>query len=131
MNSTQQEKRRFDRILHDANISLTHQDSEEIQCQLLDISLNGCLVSSNPACQAYQVKDTTKVCIILADDLSIRTTAHIAFIGESGHIGIQFDEIDIDSITTLRRLVELNMGDSLMLERNLQSLGSVKNTSST
>jgi len=128
MNSTQHEKRRFDRIFHDASICLTNQRAEEVQCQLLDISLNGCLISSKPASQSYQVKDSTNICIILADDLSIRTAAHIAFIGEDGHIGIQFDEIDIDSITTLRRLVELNMGDSLMLERNLQSLGSVKDT---
>ncbi|MEW5012077.1 MAG: PilZ domain-containing protein [Cycloclasticus sp.] len=128
MNTLHNEKRRFDRIFHDANIRLKDQNSVEIQCKLLDISLNGCLISKQQEKPLYKVSDRINVSIILADELAIKTCAHIAFIGKDGHIGLQFDEIDIDSVTTLRRLVELNMGDSLMLERNLHALGSVKDT---
>ena len=131
MNPTYHEKRRFDRILHDASTYLTSQSSEKRPCKLIDLSLNGCLVLSQSASQFYQVKDPCNICITLADDLSIKTSAHIAFIGKENHIGVQFDDIDIDSITTLRRLVELNIGDSLILERNLHSLGSVKDTNVT
>jgi len=131
MNSTYNEKRRFDRIFHDASTYLTSQNSKEIECQLIDLSLNGCLVLSQSASQFYQVKAPCNICITLADDLSIKASAHIAFIGKENHIGLQFDDIDIDSITTLRRLVELNIGDSLILERNLHSLGSVKDTNIT
>jgi hypothetical protein len=54
--------------------------------------------------------------------------AHIAYLGKGKHLGLQFDEIDIHSATSLRRLVELNMGDTSLLERDLLSL-SVLNTS--
>jgi len=128
MNSTHHEKRRFNRIFHDANTSLSSPNTEEMACKLQDISLNGCLVSSLSASTPYQVKDHVDIRITLADDVCIKASAHVAFIGEGKQMGLQFDEIDIDSITTLRRLVELNMGDSLMLERNLNSLGSVKDT---
>lgn len=128
MNSTHHEKRRFNRIFHDANTSLTSENIEETACQLQDISLNGCLISNSLDSLSYQVKDHVDIRITLAEDLCIKASAHIAFISEKNQIGIQFDEIDIDSITTLRRLVELNMGDSLLLERNLNSLGSVKDT---
>ena len=131
MNSIHNEKRRFDRIFHDATTFLTNKSSEEIPCKLLDISLNGCLVSTNSGSNTYRVNEQVNVCITLTDVLSIKTSAHIAFVADKGNMGLQFDEIDIDSITTLRRLVELNMGESTLLERNLHSLGSVKGTNVT
>jgi hypothetical protein len=36
--------------------------------------------------------------------------------------GFKCEHIDIDSISQLRRLVELNLGDSQMLERDLLAL---------
>jgi hypothetical protein len=47
------------------------------------------------------------------------TVAHC----ESEHVGFHCDHIDIDSITHLRRLVELNLGDPELLERELSALG--------
>ena len=39
-----------------------------------------------------------------------------------GLIGIACRSIDLDSITVLRRLIELNLGDAALLERDLQAL---------
>jgi len=122
------EKRRFNRIFHDANTRLTDKKGTEQACKLLDISLNGCLILLPQTGSPYQAKETLNLNILLADEINIKATAHVVFIRDNEQLGVQFDEIDIDSITTLRRLVELNMGDCLMLERNLQALGRVKDT---
>jgi len=37
-------------------------------------------------------------------------------------MGIVCEHIDVDSMTHLRRLVELNMGDTSLLERELHAL---------
>lgn len=124
------EKRRFNRIFHDANTCVTNKKGTEQDCKLLDISLNGCLILLPQTNSPYQSKEALNVNILLADEVSIKANAHVVFIRDNEQLGVQFDEIDIDSITTLRRLVELNMGDCLMLERNLQALGRVKDTDS-
>jgi hypothetical protein len=37
-------------------------------------------------------------------------------------VGFKCEHIDLDSISALRRLVELNLGDSHLLERDLLAL---------
>jgi hypothetical protein len=44
---------------------------------------------------------------------------------ERAQVGFECEYIDLDSISNLRRLVELNLGDSVLLERQLGSLGSL------
>ena len=39
------------------------------------------------------------------------------------HLGFVCRHIDLDSISHLRRLVELNLGDESLLERELAALG--------
>lgn len=41
---------------------------------------------------------------------------------KDGLLGLQCREIDLDSITHLRRLIELNLGSSELLERELGAL---------
>ena len=42
---------------------------------------------------------------------------------ENDELGLNCKDIDVDSITHLRRLVELNLGDPELLERELSALG--------
>ncbi len=41
---------------------------------------------------------------------------------EGRHVGLRCDEIDLESITALRRLIELNAADPALLERELGAL---------
>ena len=125
MDTLSDEKRRFKRIFHDAGTNLVTHNGISIPCKLLDISLHGCLIIGNKDTENYQTGDHLTFDIVLSEALCIEASAHIVFIGDKKHIGFQFDGIDIDSITALRRLVELNMGDPAMLERNLQALSTV------
>jgi c-di-GMP-binding flagellar brake protein YcgR len=125
MKTINEERRRFKRIFHDASTHLISTDGSATQCHLLDISLNGCLVEGDVNLSPYQVEQKLTIDIILGEAVSIEASAHIVFIADDKKIALQFDEIDIDSITALRRLVELNMGDTSLLERNLLSLSTL------
>jgi hypothetical protein len=46
------------------------------------------------------------------------TVTHVA----GRRVGLRCDNIDIDSVTHLRRLVELNAGDPNLLDRELSAL---------
>lgn len=128
MNNWHEDKRRFKRIFHDAKGLLITSKGASFECKLLDISFNGCLISSQHEINELRAKDNLSLKITLGETLTIEALAHIAYLGKGKQLGLQFDEIDIHSATSLRRLVELNMGDTSLLERDLLSL-SVLNTS--
>ena len=41
---------------------------------------------------------------------------------EGKNVGVRCESIDLDSVSHLRRLVELNVGDESILQRDLSSL---------
>jgi len=131
LNKNHQEKRRFERIFHDAVGRLLTTKGTTLACHLLDISFNGCLVSCTKNTDTFRVNDELTISITLGEALRIESLAHIVYFSEDGQLGLQFDEIDIHSATLLRRLVELNMGDTSMLERNLLSLSTLGPTESS
>jgi hypothetical protein len=56
--------------------------------------------------------------LAVAYHLMWATVSHV----DGRHIGLRCSSIDLDSITHLRRLVELNAGDPALLERELTAL---------
>jgi len=117
----EQNRRQFHRILFDTPAFATSAGRTS-PCNIIDISLNGALISQ-PADWSGKVGDTTELKISLSDDgAQIIMQGEVAHI-ESGHIGIQCHQIDIDSISHLRRLAELNLGDAELVERELAALG--------
>ena len=121
MNTTDKpgEQRRFSRIPFDVSISLQREDTCW-ESSLADISLHGALIHTpedfEPVEKAqYQLK------IHLEGGPDIVMDVHVAH-QEAGMTGLRCDDIDVDSITHLRRLVELNLGDMELLERELSAL---------
>ena len=51
----------------------------------------------------------------------VRLEGHVAHV-EAGQLGLFCERIDLDSACHLRRLVELNLGDAALLERELAAL---------
>lgn len=88
--------------------------------RLRDISLKGALVEL-PAGWSGLQGSKCRIRLDLAPDATISMDATVAHL-DGKRIGLCCDEIDIDSITHLRRLVELNAGDDSMLERELVAL---------
>ena len=117
-----EEKRRFERIFHDATGHLLLSDGSSINFNLLDISFNGCLISSHKKTDELQIKGKLSISISLGETVTIKALARIVYSDKEQQLGMQFDGIDIHSATLLRRLVELNVGNTSLLERDLHSL---------
>jgi len=115
-----QEHRKHHRVLFDTPASI-HINANNYQVYVIDISLKGALIKK-PDSWTAKVGDTGQLRIVLSDNTSsINMDIKVAHI-EDEHVGFHCEHIDIDSITHLRRLVELNLGDPELLEREFSSL---------
>lgn len=114
-----QERRRFSRIDFDARVEIA-QGNKNWQAQLLDISLKGVLLAK---LGPYQLEPDAPllVKIILSDQTSIAMSAQVVH-QRVDQLHLACITIDIDSISHLRRLIELNMGDAAAAERELTEL---------
>ena len=117
---TEQERRHYQRIPFIADVLLQH-DDKQWSCGLEDISLKGILVLAPQTADASKIKTCT-VELVLGEGATISMKAHITHITES-HWGMQWDNIELDSLTHLRRLLELNMDDTEAMHRELAELG--------
>ncbi|MBD9357192.1 PilZ domain-containing protein [Methylomonas albis] len=113
------DKRRFHRIFYHAGAVLTG-SGQTYPCKIVDLSLRGCLLDleqslSGPPDTLYSLK------LDLSEEISI-TMEVMATHAVDNRVGFKCVHIDIDSISRLRRLVELNLGDSELLERELAAL---------
>lgn len=115
-----EDKRRFHRIFYHADAVLTG-SAQSYPCKIIDLSLQGCLLDVAHA-DAGLPDTSYTLKFDLSDEISI-SMAVIATHAEGNRIGFKCEHIDIDSISRLRRLVELNLGDSELLERELAALG--------
>jgi hypothetical protein len=121
MNTVQ--RRRYSRIRFRG--SATFQAGfEQWPCDVLDLSLRGALL-------AVTVPDITigTPCLLelrLDDDACVRMEGHVAH-HYVNQVGIVCDETDLDSISHLRRLLALNLGDASLLNREFSTLLSEHN----
>ncbi|MBL1278002.1 MAG: PilZ domain-containing protein [Ectothiorhodospiraceae bacterium] len=117
------DKRKFSRIPFDTDIHLVSAEGSW-HCQLLDVSLKGILATSPKGWQA-KIGDHYLIEMLIGNqEAAIRMEVSVMHI-EDDHTGYRCEHIDLDSITHLRRLVELNLGDSDILDRELSELSHV------
>jgi len=115
------ERRRFHRILFDAPTTI-EADDVVLHTKLLDISLKGALAQIPPKWQPRAGQPVTIRVALDESGTAITMQALCAHV-EAESVGFLCDEIDMDSISLLRRLVELNIGDEELLQRDLAALG--------
>jgi hypothetical protein len=116
-----EEHRLFTRIPFEAIVHVTSANGSW-DCQLIDISLKG-LLTNKPQDWAGDLEDPFMMELDLTgSDASIRMDVVVAHV-EEDHIGFRCEHIDLESITHLRRLVELNVGNTDILNRELSALG--------
>ena len=114
------ESRHFSRIPFHADVILHfHLANVEQTGHLLDISLKGALVeTAQPLANAFRGKICRMVLFLGKGGEHI--TMEGAVVHQEGKlIGIECQHIDLDSMSNLRRLVELNTGDEKLLAREL------------
>ena len=122
---TSDERRRFHRFPFDAECELMLKE-QPIPCHLMDLSINGLLVQVDegpglpvecgnaPALASDRNASTTSLSTY--EGLSVRSASI------SGLIACRLEAIDPDSFAQLKALVEKNLGDVLLLDRELTQL---------
>lgn len=113
------ERRRYSRVNFNSAVIMSQND-KTFESNIVDVSLNGMLVDTP---QDYEIRTDIPVeaCIRLADDTEIRMNVSLMH-SSSRVLGFKCNSIDLESIAHLRRLVELNLGDSQAAERVLSEL---------
>ncbi len=113
-------RRQFSRI-HFQTEARLYFSGGELDVEILDLSLKGALVKGHPG---IFVKVGAPCTIkIRLDEMGTLIRMECTVVHrEHGHYGLACREIDLDSVTHLRRLVELNLGDETLLSRELTTL---------
>ncbi len=116
------ERRHYSRIAFHAPASLVFPDSTSAVV-VVDLSLKGALIriAENTS---IKCGETCMLHVFLNEselNHQISLEARVAHVNE-GYVGLVCISIDLDSVTHLRRLVELNLGDPNLLERELSAL---------
>jgi len=121
MTEQQTDRRRFDRVATDKPVVVVDSDGEHPGI-VVDVSLRGALLELDngwrpalgDAVNARIAIDESENCCIYAEG----EVAHL----DGNRIGLHCLIMDLDSASNLRRLVELNLADPELLERNLTEL---------
>lgn len=113
------ERRKFSRILFDAHVELA-QGEFHWRASLLDISLKGLLLQQKLPLEVNHDQPIL-VKILLSDSTCIAMSVKLAH-QHHNQTGLMCTSIDIDSVSHLRRLIELNLGDASAAERELTEL---------
>jgi hypothetical protein len=114
------ERRHFIRVQFDTPALLTSGHGVQ-SVQVLDLSLKGALLLASAPDQLASGMPC-QLTVQLADHNHIAMSAEVAHT-EGRHVGLRCRAIDLDSVTHLRRLIELQLGDPALLERDLAELG--------
>ncbi|WP_194437609.1 PilZ domain-containing protein [Vibrio fluminensis] len=114
------ERRRFSRIVYQA-LAVVSQGDIEVEATVKDLSLHGLLLRC-PQSHLLNPSETISIKFQLTDsDITIELEGRI--IGELHEITrIIIEHIDIDSISHIKRIIELNVGDDQLLHREIEQL---------
>ncbi len=116
---TEPDHRNFHRILYKSNALLSCEEKTWL-CEVIDLSLKGCLLHFELPWSENLEKIYT-LTLHLSEQSQIKMELSIAHV-IANNVGFKCEHIDIDSVSELRRLVELNLGDSSLLKRDLLAL---------
>lgn len=94
---------------------------QDVHFGIINISLKGILVEpdSSDSCKLHM--DVPLTIQLSSSDIKINTKATLVHM-EENHLGFQFNEIDVESMIHLRRLVELNSDSADQIAKELDFL---------
>ncbi len=121
----EQEHRRFSRIDFVDTVQVISDDVEGAQAssweaRCIDISMRGMLLEV-PELFPLEIGTPYEVHLILSEDVIIEMPCTLVHI-EEHRAGFRAEMMSIDSLTNLRRLLELNLADNAEVERELGAL---------
>ncbi|MGF1754512.1 PilZ domain-containing protein [Vibrio makurazakiensis] len=114
------ERRRFSRILYQVPAKIT-QGTLELESSVQDLSLHGVLLQCDSCSKLNESLPITVSFALYESDIEIQLEASIISTNNTS-MRLRIEHLDIDSISHLKRLVELNVGDDSLLHRELEYL---------
>jgi c-di-GMP-binding flagellar brake protein YcgR len=117
-------RRQFQRVLFKHNATL-QVNEQQWSTQIIDLSLHGfsCTVPSE---FPLQLDQAITLSLTLDPQHEIRMEARLVR-KQQASLGMKCTLIDIDSISELRRLVQLNLADDALLDRDIEQLAQSPN----
>ena len=114
------DNRRFSRVNFKGKAHLEI-GSHSCATEVLDLSLKGALIKK-PADWPRSLPKIMELRISL-NDFPVELIMEVSVAHQSAKtVGLHCEKIDIDSVSHLRRLLELNLGDAELLSRELTEL---------
>lgn len=116
------QRRHFTRIPFDAHYRLlSAKNNQEWEGTILDLSLHGVLINRPADIQAERNDPFILEVMLNASEIKLQMMVLVAHVHDS-YIGFEVDHIDLESMTHLRRILELNLGDPALLEREINEM---------
>lgn len=116
------EQRHFTRIPFNTPATIINtRTGHKTMAELIDISFKGVLIRKPDDWQGINGEHYTVHLQLAGEEVQINL-AVVAVHHEDDHIGFKTDHMDLDTATHLRRLVELNLGNESLLEREFAEL---------
>lgn len=123
MEHSTQERRKFSRVVLDWPVEVVYLD-KSWPALLVDLSFRGALLN----CEHLGLDPDTRVHLhihIPQSQLDLELEAHV--VRACGPIyALRLDAMDIESMSEVRRVIELNLGDDSLLQREMEQLLMVK-----
>ncbi len=113
-------RRQFTRVLCSSKAKLIVGE-HQFDAKIHDISLNGAMLSLD--CRGLTLTRQLGLLSFRLDNTDIDIEMNVAVVHQEEHeLGLQCNGIDINSVSLLRRLIELNLGDDEQLHKELSQL---------
>lgn len=117
-------RRTFTRILFSLDAKLTV-NQKEYPVSLHDISISGALIKCDKNTQLKEHQTGYLIFSLNDGDSQVSmqvSIVHVNAAGDNIEAGLDCTSIDLPSISVLRRLIELNLGDEKQLNKELSEL---------
>ncbi len=128
MNAERINRRKFSRILCTGTAQISNAD-ESHDGILLDLSLKGAMIKSSHDWAPILGADYHLHILLEDGETAIMMECILAHV-QGRHLGFSCHHIDLDSISYLKRMVELNLENHDLLERELSAMGQLESTNS-
>jgi hypothetical protein len=96
-------------------------DGAQAACELQDVSLRGALVRVSRTFAAPVGRPVTLVILLDHGAAAIRMRGTVAH-RDDATLGLRCRDVDLEGLTHLRRILEVNLGEERLLHRELEAL---------
>ncbi|OQK17616.1 hypothetical protein AU255_07045 [Methyloprofundus sedimenti] len=107
--------------LFDCALALFNYGDIEYPCELIDISLHGCILGFKDTWEQHSLESLYTLTLQLPDTTPIVMNLSISHAVDN-EVSFKCEHIDLDDISALSHFIELNQANSALLDRELIAL---------